>query len=103
MAFDRLKYITEVTPGFGPEHPCPACKGDKYVPHVGEYETMYMIDGKEMRLCPLCRGSGVHRDRYTIMQREALAIFYDLLPEEGMLYPTITPGELKKLREAHRS
>lgn len=99
-SFDRMKYINQVTPAFGPEYPCPSCHGQKMVPHIGEYETAFEVGGQLMRECPLCRGSGVHRDRLTIMQREALAIHNDLLPEEGMLYPSITPGELKKLREA---
>lgn len=100
MNFDRMQYILKVTPDFGPEQPCPCCQGAKLVPHIGEYEIAYEVDGELMRRCPLCLGNGMYRDRFTIMQREALAIFNDLLPEEGMLYPTITPGELAKLRES---
>jgi hypothetical protein len=99
--FDRQKrmdFIMQTTPGFGPEQVCPSCHGEKLVPHIGEYETLYMVDGKEMRACPLCLGSGTHCDRLTIMQREAMAILHHGLPEEGMLYPTITPGELAKLK-----
>lgn len=98
MTFDRVNYILEVTPDFGPEQTCPCCKGAKMLPHIGEYETAYGVYGKVMRQCPLCWGSGTHRDRLTIMQREALAIFNDHLPEDDMLYPTITPEELAKLR-----
>jgi len=91
----RLDFIIKVTPQYTNPRPCPACNGEKLVEHIGEYETLY--EGNK-RLCPLCLGSGVFADAYTIMQREAIAIIWFELPEEGMLYPTITPMHLKNLR-----
>ena len=52
---------------YGEPYPCPACKGAKFVPEIGEYETIYEGD---VRRCPLCLGSGLHADRMIWQARE---------------------------------
>lgn len=53
--------------GFHPPETCPGCNGEKEVPHIGEYETVTSVrNGVNMRACPLCGGTGVHRRRRAI-------------------------------------
>lgn len=55
---------------WGPLITCPVCNGARFVAPTGEYETLFVVGGKEMRQCPLCWGTGTHRERLSVDEKQ---------------------------------